>query len=197
MPTRLWPLRPAPFADELLTSWIARLAHGHGLRPASFLAIVEPAGGDFAALDWTADGELLALLAARTDVPRATVESLVLRFHPEPGLHDLLHHNWQRPALQYCAACLAQGTPYYRRSWRLACVRVCPQHHAAMRDECPDCGSVVRLQGLPPAADGLVRCQNCGQLLARGRGAPLLRSAGLGKLIDVQRRMARILVGTG
>jgi DNA-directed RNA polymerase subunit RPC12/RpoP len=192
MPTRLWPL-----PDELLTSWIARLAHGHGLRAASFLAIVQPAGGDFAALDWTADGELLALLATRTDVPRAIVESLLLRFHPAPGLHDLLHHNWQGPALQYCAACLAQGVPYYRRSWRLACVRVCPQHHAAMRDECPDCGSIVRLQDLPPAADGLARCQNCGHRLATGRGAPLPRSEGLRKLVDVQRRMARVLVGTG
>lgn len=27
--TGLWPFRHAPFADEVLTSWMTRLAHGH------------------------------------------------------------------------------------------------------------------------------------------------------------------------
>jgi hypothetical protein len=55
MRTGLWPFRSAPFADELLTSWIARLAHGHGLRPTSFLSIIHPGRSDFAALDWASD----------------------------------------------------------------------------------------------------------------------------------------------
>ena len=42
--------------------------------------------------------ELLALLSMRTGVPRSTVE--------------LRRHNWQGPALHYCAACLGEGVPY-------------------------------------------------------------------------------------
>jgi hypothetical protein len=191
----LWPFRPAPFADESLTSWIARLAHGHGLRPAGFLEIIQPACPDFAALDWAADPELLAVLATRTDVPRPAIESLALRFDPDPNLRDLLHHNWQGPTLQYCAACLAEGVPYFRRCWRLACVRVCPQHQARLRDTCPHCGSMPRLEDLPPSTRGLGLCQNCGHALGIGPSGrePALESALLRKLIDVQQRIARHL----
>jgi hypothetical protein len=188
----LWPFRPAPFADELLSSWIARLAHGHGLRSASFLDIVHPGCADLAALDWTADGELLALLATRTDVPLPAVESLRLRFHPELGFHDLLHHNWHGSALQYCPACLAEGVPYYRKSWRLACFRVCPQHHTALRDQCPHCGSIIRLLELPPGM--LALCQKCGHPLIASECMPLSRSECFEKLIAVERRIARALV---
>lgn len=192
MPGKLWPVRLAPFADELLTSWIARLAHGHGLRPASFLEIVHPGCADLAVLDWTADGELLTMLATHTEVPLPAVESLWLRFHAELGCHDLLHHNWQGPALQYCPACLAEGLPYYRKSWRLACFRVCPQHHTAMHDECPHCGGIIRLLELPPAA--LALCQNCGYPLMSSECTPLSRSECLEKLIGIERRIARLLV---
>jgi hypothetical protein len=156
------------------------------------LEIVHPGCSDLAALDWAADGELLALLATQTDVPLPAVESLRLRFHPELGLHDLLHHNWQGPALQYCPACLAEGAPYYRRSWRLACFRVCPQHHTAMRDQCPHCGSIIRLLELPPAT--LALCQNCGHPLMTSECMPLSRSECLETLIDIERRMSRLLV---
>jgi hypothetical protein len=192
----LWPFRPAPFADESLTSWIARLAHGHGLRPAGFLEIIQPACPDFAALDWAADPELLAVLATRTDVPRPAIESLALRFDPDSNLRDLLHHNWQGPTLQYCAACLAEDVPsYFRRCWRLACVRVCPQHQARLRDTCPHCGSMPRLEDLPPSTRGLGLCQNCGDALGIGpsRREPALESALSRKLIDVQQRIARHL----
>jgi hypothetical protein len=117
MPTGLWPFRPAPFADELLTSWIARLAHGHGLRPAGLLQILEPACPEFAALDWKASRQVLALLAGHTGVSHSAIESLGLRLGSDPNLRDLLHDNWQGPALQYCGVCLAEGVPYYRRSW--------------------------------------------------------------------------------
>jgi rRNA maturation protein Nop10 len=195
MRSELWPFRPAPFADELLTSWIARLAHGHGLRPACFLEIIQPACSDFAALDWTSDPELSAVFAMRTDVPRPVIESLVLRFNPDPNLRHLLHHNWQGTTLQYCAACLAEGVPYFRRCWRLACVRVCPRHQTRLRDTCPHCGSMLRLEDLPPSTCGLGLCQNCGNTLGISppeRGA-ILESALLRKLIDVQQRIARHL----
>jgi hypothetical protein len=194
MQTGLWPIRPAPFADELLTSWMARLAHGHGLRPAGLLQILEPACPDFAALDWTAGRELLASLALHTGVSRRAVEALVLDFGSDPNLRDLLHHNWQGPALQYCAGCLTERMPYYRRSWRLACFRVCPRHHTALCDACPHCGCTIRLDELPPGP-GLALCQNCGCGLAVSPREHPTRSALLGKLINVEQRIAQILVG--
>jgi hypothetical protein len=188
MPTGLWPLRPAPLVDELLTSWMARLAHGHGLRPAALLQILEPAFPDFGTLDWTAPRELLALLAMRTGVSHRAVETLVLAFASEPNLRELLHHNWQGPALQYCAACLAEEVPYYRRSWRLACFRVCPRHRTALCDACPHCRGSIRLDDLPPTR-GLALCQNCGGGLAMPGASAPPQSALLEKLIDLQQRI--------
>jgi len=193
MTTGLWPFRPAPFADELLTSWMTRLAHGHGLRPAGLLQIMQPACPDFAALDWTTHRELLALLAMRTGVSERVVETLVLDFGSDPSLRDLLHHNWQGPALPYCAGCLAEGVPYYRRSWRLACFRVCPRHRTALCDGCPYCGGTIRLDDLPPAR-GLALCQNCGGGLV-GRSEPQPpQSVLLEKLIDLEQRIAHTVL---
>lgn len=188
MPLGLWPFRPAPFPDELLTSWMARLAHAHGLQPGSLLRILEPKYPDFATVDWTARPELCALLATHTEVPYQVVHGLVLGFGSDPDLRDLVHHNWQGPALQYCAACLAQDVPYYRRSWRLACFRLCPQHHTILLDACLHCGSTIRLDDLlPPHSPAL--CQNCGNGLA-GCSEVQPRGARLEKLLDIEQRIA-------
>lgn len=193
MRTGLWPFRSAPFADELLTSWIARLAHGHGLRPTIFLSVIQPGRPDFTALDWAPDTELLGLLAAHTDIPLSAIESLRLRFNPDPDLRDLLHHNWQGPALQYCAGCLTGTVPYYRRSWRLASTRLCPLHRIALDDSCQRCSNSVRFHELMPSKYGLGVCHKCGDRLA-GRPSEVRPVSGaLEKLIEMEQRMERIL----
>jgi hypothetical protein len=133
------------------------------------------------------------LLAARTDIPLSAIESLTIRFKPDPGLRDLLHHNWQGPALQYCAGCLAGDVPYYRRSWRLACVTLCPLHRTALDDSCPHCSSRVRFDELPPSQRGLGVCQNCGDRLATRTAEGRPTSNALEKLIEIQQQMERIL----
>jgi len=40
----------------------------------------------------------------------------------------------------YCAACLADGEPYFRLEWRLAFHTVCVRHSIILRDTCPHCG---------------------------------------------------------
>lgn len=130
--TGLWPLRPAPGPDELLTSWITRLAHGLGLRPANLLEIVWPDGCDFATLDWAAEPDLLAFLAERTDQPVDVLTAMQLKLGGDPS--EFLHQNWNGPALQFCPACLSEAVPYFRRSWRLAFWRVCDVHHLALPD---------------------------------------------------------------
>lgn len=36
----LWPIRYKPYRDELLTSWLIRLAWGHGLKVQTFCNLV-------------------------------------------------------------------------------------------------------------------------------------------------------------
>lgn len=36
----LWPIRYKPLPDELLSSWLVRLAHGHGLKVQTFCNLI-------------------------------------------------------------------------------------------------------------------------------------------------------------
>lgn len=153
----LWPFRPKPHQDELLSSWMTRLAFGHGLKFSALLAIV---GTDVnpATLDWKADLLLLQMLAERTTQSVAGLERLCLRLGKRA--EDLLYRNSFGPALQYCSACLAESA-YFRRSWRLSFVRFCARHRAVLADSCSQCGGFVRLEELDPAFGKLSVCRNC------------------------------------
>lgn len=194
MGTGLWPLRPAPEPDELLTSWITRLAHGLGLRPANLLEIVWPPGCNFAMLDWTVEPDLLAFLAERTDQPVRVLASM--RLNSGGDIRDLLFQNWSDPALQFCPACLSEGVPYFRRVWRMAFYRVCEVHRVALVEACSECGSPVRLDDLFPADRGICICRKCGDDLGHSSRRPVSADS-LDRLLDLQRRLAAFLAGAG
>ena len=191
MGTGLWPLRPAPRPDEMLTSWITRLAHGLGLRPVNLLEIAWPDGCDFDTLDWAAEPELLALLAGRTDQPVEVVAAMQLNLGDDAS--EFLHQNSTGAALQFCPACLSETVPYFRRSWRLAFWRVCGVHRLVLLDACSQCGSAVRLDDLFPADRGICLCRNCGQALCRSEQRPATGQSAV-QLIQIQRRLAAFLL---
>jgi hypothetical protein len=153
----LWPFRPKPHEDELLTSWITRLAIGHGLKLSTFLTIVGT-GVNTATLDWAADPTFLRLLAERTGQSAVDLERLGLRLGNMA--EDLLYRNAAGLAVQYCPACLSEAA-YFRRSWRFCFIRFCAPHRAALADSCSQCGVSIRLEELDPAFGKLSACRNC------------------------------------
>ncbi len=155
----LWPFRPKPHEDELLSSWMTRLAFGHGLKLSTFLTIVGT-GVNTAALDWAADAGLLRLLAERTGQSVVDLERLGLGLGVGNMAEDLLYRNAAGLAVQYCPACLSEAA-YFRRSWRLCFVRFCERHRAALADSCSQCGASIRLEELDPAFGKLSACRNC------------------------------------
>lgn len=190
--TGLWPLRPPPQPDELLTSWITRLAHGLGLRPVNLLEIVWPDGCDFTALDWAAEPELLAFLAKRTDQPVGVVAGMQLKLGGDWS--EFLHQNWNGAALQFCPACLSEAVPYFRRGWRLAFWRVCHVHCLALLDACSRCGSAVRFDELFPADRGICLCRNCGEDLCHSQQRPVVAQTAV-RLVELQQRLAAFVLG--
>ena len=154
----LWPRRPKVHDDELLSSWIWRLATHQGVAPRDFLSLV-PCGHQGTAMDLTSTAADLRFLAARSGNSFETLFNAMLL--PPPGfliandtvnLHAalvrygrlLLRTQSGRPVLQFCPSCLAAGA-YFRKDWRFAHLVACPQHKRQLLDRCPACGGTIDL----------------------------------------------------
>jgi hypothetical protein len=195
-----WPVVARPEPEELLSSWLHRLAFGNGVPPKAFGPALDLGSGawsgrlDLALPEIVRDrlvrhtaltpgavgGMTLAGFGARTLV-------LPLRADLSPGRRGRRQAAW----LQFCPQCLAEdGQPYFRREWRLATTIACARHGSRLLDRCPACG-----QGLAPFNQASLRPQNdcaaCGFDLASAKaprlGAGARRAAA--NLADLGRRV--------
>ncbi len=156
----LWPVHPRILEDELLSSWIMRLAHANGYKIHTFLSLyfgrdkqVWNRDIDKLAPDWIIDG-----LSDWTGISRGKIKLSALssyegflyeRHNPYGNTKWLLplgvyHRTRRRNGIQYCSRCLQEDAePYYRKFWRLALYTYCPSHSILMRDRCYSCGAPV------------------------------------------------------
>ncbi len=156
----LWPIRYKPLPDELLSSWLVRLAHGHGLKVQTFCNLIF---GNRLQV-WNRDIDRLAppwlvdALALHTGTPIATAYSTTLKvydgilFHnPRPSGHlnwilslKIYHRVREGFGQQFCPRCLAgDATPYFRKAWRLCLSTTCPWHRCMLHDRCHACGAAA------------------------------------------------------
>ena len=154
----LWPIRYKPLPDELLSCWLIRLAHGHGLKVQTFSNLLF---GNRRQV-WNRDVDrlgpswLIEELSHRTGTPMSAAEATCLRAYEGvlfesfklsgalPWILTIGMYHRTRSAFgqQFCPLCLrADEVPYYRRSWRLAFMTVCPEHEVMLQDRCPQCES--------------------------------------------------------
>ncbi|WP_162057402.1 TniQ family protein [Undibacterium sp. KW1] len=181
----LWPIHYKPLPDELLSCWLVRLAHGHGLKVQTFCNLIF---GNQRQI-WNRDMDRLAPtwlideLSQRTATPPETTwnttlhsyEGLLYRkFKASGALQWILalkvyHRKREGYGLQYCPTCLAEDSiPYYRKRWRIAFYTVCTKHHTMMLDRCPQCAAGVAFHRLDIAngdaieAGSLAFCHECG-----------------------------------
>ncbi len=216
--TSLWPVRYKPFPDEVLSSWLVRLAHGHGLKVQTFCNLIF---GNRLQI-WNRDIDRLApewLLnelseKTGTDIEvarRTTVRSyegrLFARFKPSGSLPWILvlklyHRTFEGFGFQFCPHCLSEDTqPYFRRSWRVALSTTCDRHQRLLLDRCPECGSGVAFhrRDMGKGADGigelLSDCHHCGfdLRIAQTVVAPRYNEAAMGWLESLR---AELVTGT-
>jgi hypothetical protein len=185
----LWPIRYKPLPDELLSSWLVRLARGHGLRVQTFCNLIfgnqlQVWNRDIDRLgpDWLVD-----VLSERTGTPigmarRTTLRSYEGRLYPAFRTSGALqwittlqmfHRTRQGFGMQYCPQCLFEDrVPYFRKAWRVAFVTTCPTHQCMLRDRCVACGAGVafhrgdmgNMQG--QHRESIADCFACGASLA-------------------------------
>ena len=190
-----WPVRLEPAPDELLSSWLIRLARANGAKVHTFCAEAWPDKQVWNTdLDKNADPELILGAATYTGVgrPRAwatTLRAYEGRLYPRHNARGttrwlmsvgMRHRLRRHPALQYCPECLiADGEhPYYRRRWRLSLVTLCGEHRLLLLDRCPECAAPVSPhrgelgQRSQFASGPLTLCHGCGFDLRRAEAAP-------------------------
>lgn len=185
MISAIWPVHPHPLPDELLSSWMIRLAHANGFKVHNFCAEffgrnrqIWNRDIDHCAPTWLTDA-----LASRTGVSSERIAQTTLRsleswvfehFNEKAMTRWILplgvfHRVRRGHGQQYCPLCLAQDKePYLRRSWRLALSVICTQHKVFLNDRCHECGAplaphradMIERQGFPERTS-MSRCYRC------------------------------------
>lgn len=166
---KLWPVHLKPKDDELISSWLTRLALAHGLNAVEFSSIEWPQKSLFLAnMCRASDPEILQTLARRTGTSVEKVQGMQLtayegllytsnhnpvwnRLNPSGGYPWILLINCARKSkqfvLQFCPYCLQEDKePYFRRKWRLAFVTLCEKHGEVLHERCPRCGERVNFE---------------------------------------------------
>jgi hypothetical protein len=211
----LWPYHTKPREDELLSSWLVRLAAGNGLKLHTFSSMAWP-GVSL----WNRDVDNLApeivinLLSIRTGTARdiireTTIAGLTGRLfedHHPNGLTawvlpvGVYHRTRHCFGTQCCPVCLRESA-HYRRRWRLAFSTVCTKHRVELFDRCPGCKTPIVFHrndlGDRNAYDAAlpVHCHECGMDWS-AQSAP--RIAPNATILRFQRELEAVLdEGTG
>ncbi|NKX68265.1 TniQ family protein (plasmid) [Labrenzia sp. 5N] len=180
-----WPVIVAPQSEELLSSWLHRLAIANGVAPRDFARVLGPGSGPGSGL-WTASLDLrlpapvAACLLTHTGVSRQKLVAMSLKRSAWRPLLLPLRSRGRRGRstwLQYCPCCLAEDAqPYFRRRWRLATWISCPDHGCGLRDRCRSCGSGIAASDQPDLAPQHL-CVRCGFDLRRAPKVAVSTSA--------------------
>lgn len=208
----LWPVHLKPQPDELLSSWLIRLAHAHGYQVEGLCRLLLGRGAAMwnRDIDRCASETLMAAVMTATAATEPQFRNTLLSAYDgtlteSVGLSgtarwlvplSVLHRKRRRPGLMYCSTCIATDPdPYCRKKWRLACITVCSTHGVELRDSCPNCNAAFvphRVDmghgGYMPSDKLLVKCHVCGHDLrvqSADRGDP--------KLVDFTRRIEECL----
>lgn len=156
----LWPVHPQPLPDELLSSWLVRLAHANGHKVHTLCALHFGRHRQIwnRDIDSLAPAWLLQGLAEWTGIESEQIFACTLRslegilfgrHHALGSMRWILplgiyHRTRRRHGLQYCPLCLkTDADAHYRRRWRLAFYTCCERHQVMLRDACPKCGCPV------------------------------------------------------
>lgn len=153
----LWAWRPRPQPDELLSSWLRRVALGNSTGLHTFCNAnwprvqiwnrdIDSLAPD-AVVSRMAEGVGTSFETAVGTTLGAFEGTLFERLRRNCGTDWVLtlgiYHRVRRShGLQWCPRCLAtDAEPYYRRRWRLALASTCPRHGIVLADSCHECGT--------------------------------------------------------
>jgi hypothetical protein len=207
MGARRLPVVPRPYRDELLSSWLGRVACRYGLDgvrlSGALVAGVEGVAPPILVDDIAPATDQMELLAPVCGVDPARLRRLSLAWrHPgrPRAWFSSQGPSWAPKALRsppVCFACFgadrAEGLDsYLRADWMLAERCVCPAHRRLLRDRCPHCRRRLQLEFRLREERARLVCSRCEQELAgQGEeGGEALDGATVGVLLALQEQIA-------
>ena len=145
---------PKSLKDELLSSWLTRMAMEHKRPLSTFLSLYVRHEGSAISrtdIDFLYDEKLIDTLALKSSLSKQEILNMSLRseegylfvcndcLYPPKQIRKLVdkrtHHG-----LMYCPRCLAEDKiPYFRKKWRYTFYNVCPKHQIFLTDRCWKC----------------------------------------------------------
>jgi len=152
----IWPIHPQPKNDELLSSWMVRLAHANHYKAHDFYCQyfgkerqIWNRDIDHFAPNWLLNGLSIhtgVSIERLRQMSLRSLEGLAFELYNETGvtrglLSVGIYHRIHRTfGQQFCPVCLLEDEhPYLRKVWRLAFVTVCEHHHVILHDRCEHC----------------------------------------------------------
>ena len=173
-------LYPHPQKDELLSSWLVRVALAHDTKPWSFYNMHFPKYKNIIFsrdLDIWAPKDLLDKLVWKSRYTyeqiynltlRSDIGTLISEFNPS-GCNKYFTYIKNRGrsnqlyGQKYCPICLKEDEyPYFRKQWRLKGIMKCKKHNISLSDRCPSCGIPISIYKFNKEGFGFTRCWKCG-----------------------------------
>ncbi|THC40651.1 TniQ family protein [Massilia sp. Mn16-1_5] len=175
--TRSWSIRLEPLPDELLSSYLVRSAHAHGMHPMHFVSLHFPRAQIWTRdIDARAHTQLVDAIAQASNLSADLVRSMTLSPLFSSNANDAdafkgqsswltsigMHGRFRsRHGLQFCPQCL-QANGAFLRTWRLSFAFACSVHHRMLENQCSACSAPVvphRARFSPST------CHRCGSVL--------------------------------
>lgn len=145
---------PQPLEDELLSSWITRVALEHKRQLSIFLTLfVKKEGSQISRtdIDFLYDEKLYEALVNKSNLTKEDIFKMSLRseegflyicnncLYPPNEIRRLVDKR-NHYGLMYCPKCLAEDEiPYFRKKWRYQFYNVCTKHEIFLTDRCWVC----------------------------------------------------------
>lgn len=145
---------PKPLPDELLSSWLTRLAIDHRYKLSNFLSLFVKKQGHRVCsidMDFQYNEKLFETLALKSNIPIKDIWKLSLSseqgylfscndcLYPPKQIRKLKDKRTHY-GLMFCPKCLAEDKiPYFRKKWRYYFYNACPKHNIFLTDRCWCC----------------------------------------------------------
>lgn len=157
------PVHPTPLPNEILTSWITRVAIANGLFDKGLYRTTMQLDRSTSMKDNNVyhNQMLISALSRVTGQSESTLRSMMLTDYVGRVFGEMLTsstHRWALPhrhkgnillrsSSTYCPECLrTDRKKYFRKYWKLSFYTKCHIHGCFMRDECPNCGAIVAFE---------------------------------------------------